>query len=45
MEYVFQETKQPLGTLYKERVQNLEISYLKVITDVCVIQEGRVVFC
>lgn len=34
VEYVFQEIKQPVRTIYKERFQSLDTSYLKVIPSV-----------
>lgn len=40
--YIFQETEQPMGIIFEERVQSLEISYLK---DIYNVREGRLVLC
>lgn len=45
VESVFQETKQPMGTVYKRSVQSPEISYRKVIPNVSFQEEGRLVLC
>lgn len=44
VEYLFQKTKLPMGIVYKEKVQGLEISYFKVIPNVS-LQEGKLVLC